>query len=138
MINNASSYIQWQVIRKNSAFLKRQRGINKMFSTERFNLTSVNSIRFNGLVNRAGADIQPNKDGKGLVLTLKKKKATKSLAKSSRQVVFAKKGSSRTHESIKAIMATYKPSHSRVAQRRASQILRSLKPAKKNKRNKKE
>lgn len=70
--NNASSALQWQVIRKNSSFLRRQRGIPKLFSTERFNLKSVNSQRFNGLVNKTGVDIRPNADGKGIVVELKK------------------------------------------------------------------
>lgn len=59
-INNSSSYIQWQVIRKNSAFLKRQRGIPKLFSTEKFNTQRVNSIRHNGLVNKKAVDVQVN------------------------------------------------------------------------------
>lgn len=57
-IVNASSYIQWQVIRKNSAFLKRQRGIQKLFSTEKFNNKHLNSIRYNGLVNKKAVDVQ--------------------------------------------------------------------------------
>lgn len=56
--NNASNFIQWQVIRKNSCFLKRQRGIPKHFSTEKFNLKNVNSIRYNGLVNKKAVDIR--------------------------------------------------------------------------------
>lgn len=56
--NNASNHIQWQVIRKNSCFLKRQRGIQKLFSTERFNLKNVNSLRYNGLVNKKAIDIR--------------------------------------------------------------------------------
>lgn len=70
---NASPDIQWQVIRKTSSFLRRQRGIPKHFSRERFNIKGVNSIRFNGLVHRKGIDIQASPDGKGIVVTMKKR-----------------------------------------------------------------
>uniref|UniRef100_A0A914HZC3 Large ribosomal subunit protein eL28 n=1 Tax=Globodera rostochiensis TaxID=31243 RepID=A0A914HZC3_GLORO len=125
-INNASSYIQWQVIRKNSAFLKRQRGIPKQFSTEPFNLARMNSIRHNGMINKKAVDIRAAKDGKGVVLSLKKKtkagqptKATTStaLTRDSRRVIIA----------VGKAVNAYKPSHAKLAQRRASQILRSQK-----------
>jgi hypothetical protein len=74
--------IQWQVIRKNSAFIKRQRGIPKQFSTEPFNVACKNSIRYNGLINAKAVDIQPRADGKGVQVTLKKKNAAGTPAKS--------------------------------------------------------
>lgn len=57
-INNASNHIQWQIIRKNSSFLKRQRGIPKLFSTEKFNTQRINSLRYNGLINKKAVDVQ--------------------------------------------------------------------------------
>lgn len=69
---NASAEIQWQIIRKTSSFLRRQRGIPKHFSREPFNTKGVNSIRFNGLVHKKGLDIQASPDGKGIVVTMKK------------------------------------------------------------------
>jgi len=58
LVNNASSHLVWQVIRKNSSFLRRQRGIDKHFSTEKGNLRHINSPRFNGLINKRTVDIQ--------------------------------------------------------------------------------
>uniref|UniRef100_A0A1I8ENT3 Uncharacterized protein n=1 Tax=Wuchereria bancrofti TaxID=6293 RepID=A0A1I8ENT3_WUCBA len=40
-----------------SSFLRRQRGIPKHFSRERFNIKGVNSIRFNGLSTSDSKDI---------------------------------------------------------------------------------
>lgn len=70
---NVSPDIQWQIIRKSSSFLRRQRGIQKHFSRERFNIKGVNSIRFNGLIRKKGLDIQAAPDGKGIVVTMKKR-----------------------------------------------------------------
>ncbi|VDO41862.1 unnamed protein product [Onchocerca flexuosa] len=69
-----SADIQWQIIRKTSSFLRRQRGIPKHFSREPFNLKGVNSIRFNGLVHRKGMNIQAApEDEEGIVVTTKKR-----------------------------------------------------------------
>ncbi len=65
MLSNASVDVQWAVIRKNSAFLRRQRGIPKHFSSEPFNLKNINSIRFNGLVHPKAIDVRMAPDGKG-------------------------------------------------------------------------
>ena len=66
-----SADLTWQIIRKNSCFLRRQRGIQKHFSVEPFNLRGLNSPRFNGLISKKGMDIAPAKDGKGVVVSLK-------------------------------------------------------------------
>ncbi|VDM95559.1 unnamed protein product [Thelazia callipaeda] len=73
MKKRVSTDIQWQIIRKTSSFLRRQRGIPKHFSRERFNLKGVNSIRYNGLINKKGLDIQATDDGKGIVINMKKR-----------------------------------------------------------------
>uniref|UniRef100_A0A915DMS8 Large ribosomal subunit protein eL28 n=1 Tax=Ditylenchus dipsaci TaxID=166011 RepID=A0A915DMS8_9BILA len=126
-INNTSSYIQWQVIRNNSCFLKRQRGIPKLFSTERFNVRGVNSVRFNGLVNKTAVDIQPS--AKGVAVTIKKKKNVAHPAKSTQSVNLVK-SSRQTLSSLTSMLQGYKPAHCKAGRRRASQILRSLKPVK--------
>jgi hypothetical protein len=72
VVNNASSELQWQIIRKNSAFIRRQRGINKHFSREKFNLKGVNSPRFNGLINKTAIDISLDAAKKELVVVTKK------------------------------------------------------------------
>lgn len=70
---NVSPDIQWQVIRNNSSFLRRQRGIPKQFSVEKFNVMGVNSIRHNGLIHKKAIDVRPAPDNDGVVVTLKKK-----------------------------------------------------------------
>lgn len=57
-VNNVSSQIVWQVIRNNSCFLKRQRGILKHFSFEPYNTRKLNSIRHNGLLSKKGVNVQ--------------------------------------------------------------------------------
>jgi len=132
---NDSAYIQWQVIRKNSCFLSRQRGITKTFSTERFNPISTNSIRYNGLINKSGVDVQPNKDKKkGLLVVVKKKNLVSKPGRAANNIALDK-DSSRILKTIKKLAEFNKPAHSKLCQRRASQILRSQKPFPKKKRN---
>ena len=129
-VNNASSYIQWQIIRKNSAFLKRQRGIPKHFSTEPFNLARVNSIRHNGLINVKAVDVQPSKDGKGVQVTMKKKKQIGKPAQSIGSITLTK-DSRKVLAAIGKTVGAYKPAAAKLAQRRASQIMRSQQKKKK-------
>uniref|UniRef100_A0A0R3RIY7 Large ribosomal subunit protein eL28 n=1 Tax=Elaeophora elaphi TaxID=1147741 RepID=A0A0R3RIY7_9BILA len=124
---NASADIQWQIIRKTSSFLRRQRGIPKHFSRERFNIKGVNSIRFNGLVHRKGLDIQASPDGKGIIVAMKKRRKTCFPNKSSVHITL-KKNSRKSLKSVKNIARSYRNSHKGLAQMRASQLLRSLKP----------
>lgn len=119
--------IQWQVIRKTSAFLHRQRGIPKQFSRERFNLKGINSIRYNGLIHKKGMDIQPTPDGKGITVTVKKRTKTMLPAVSTVSVAL-KKNSRKSLKSVRNIARNYRNPHRKLAQRRASKILRSLKP----------
>ncbi|MFH4978535.1 hypothetical protein AB6A40_005244 [Gnathostoma spinigerum] len=119
--------LQWQIIRKNSCFIRRQRGIPKHFSTEKFNLKGVNSIKYNGLINKRGVNIEPAADGKGITVTVKVKDQTTKPARSTATSVLTK-DSRRCLKSVKNIVKTYDSRHVRLAQLRASQLLRSLKP----------
>ncbi|VBB30459.1 unnamed protein product [Acanthocheilonema viteae] len=171
---NVSADIQWQIIRKTSSFLRRQRGIPKHFSRERFNIKGVNSIRFNGLVHKKGLDIQASPDGKGIVVAVKKRNSDnifckvhkkqrkedenqradvmnitfelmslpirlladrymKGLRKTyfpsrSNVSVTLKKNSRKSLKSVKNIARSYQNAHKGLVQKRASQLLRSLKP----------
>uniref|UniRef100_A0A915EAC3 Large ribosomal subunit protein eL28 n=1 Tax=Ditylenchus dipsaci TaxID=166011 RepID=A0A915EAC3_9BILA len=75
-------------------------GIKKIFSRELFNPKSVNSLRFNGLVNKSGVDIQPKKDGKGVQVTTKIKNSALHPALSTTRV-FLDKNDRRTLKSVK-------------------------------------
>ncbi|KAK6058894.1 ribosomal L28e protein [Cooperia oncophora] len=66
-----SAELTWQIIRKNSCFLRRQKGIKKHFSVEPFNLRGINSPRFNGFISKKAMNIAPAKDGKGVVVSVK-------------------------------------------------------------------
>ena len=60
-----SSDIAWAVIRNNSSFLLKKRGVKKPFSTEPCNLTNRNTQRHNGLVNSKAVGISATADNKG-------------------------------------------------------------------------
>ena len=64
-----SSDIAWAVIRNNSSFLLKKRGVKKPFSTEPCNLTKRNTQRHNGLVNSKAVDISATADNKGWVVS---------------------------------------------------------------------
>uniref|UniRef100_A0AC34FHG4 Large ribosomal subunit protein eL28 n=1 Tax=Panagrolaimus sp. ES5 TaxID=591445 RepID=A0AC34FHG4_9BILA len=72
---NSSKDLVWQVIRNNHAFIRKQRGINKKFSTEKFNLRGINSPRFNGFTNTNGVDVSVNADKQLVVVTKNQGKA---------------------------------------------------------------
>ncbi len=64
-------------------------------------------------------------------MTLKTKQAAVHPIQSERQTtVRTLKGARANIKSVKAIVAGYKPAHSRVAAKRASQLLRTAKPVK--------
>ena len=63
-----SSDIAWAVIRNNSSFLLKKRGVKKPFSTEPCNLTNKNAQRYNGLVNSKAVGVSAAADNKGSVL----------------------------------------------------------------------
>ena len=79
-----SRELTWQIIRKNSAFIRKQTGIKKLFSTEKFNLKGVNSPRYNGLINSNAVDIQPSADKKTLIVSTKNSRESFVLLISSR------------------------------------------------------
>ncbi|EJW88091.1 ribosomal protein L28e [Wuchereria bancrofti] len=117
----ASADIQWQIIRKTSSFLRRQRGIPKHFSRERFNIKGVNSIRFNGLVHKKGLDIQATSDGKGIIVAMKKRD---SICVGFFNIVTSILNATSVFW-LSRITLSLEMS---LAQKRASQLLRSLKP----------
>lgn len=67
-----SNDVAWQVIRNNSAFIRRQRGIQKAFSREPLNLKGINSPNYNGLTNAKAIGVTLAEDNKSVVVTVKK------------------------------------------------------------------
>ena len=60
-----SADVAWAVVRNNSSFLLKKRGVKKPFSTEANNLTNRNAQRYNGLVNNKVVGVSPAADNKG-------------------------------------------------------------------------
>uniref|UniRef100_A0A914YY15 Large ribosomal subunit protein eL28 n=1 Tax=Panagrolaimus superbus TaxID=310955 RepID=A0A914YY15_9BILA len=124
---NSSKDLVWQVIRNNHAYIRKQRGINKKFSTEKFNLRGINSPRFNGFTNSNGIDVSVNADKQLVVSTKNQGKANFPAKSTTTHNVRA------TRRAIKTIGNTAKSTRTylqKAAQLRTSQLLRSLKPSK--------
>ncbi|KAL6724885.1 hypothetical protein Aduo_019731 [Ancylostoma duodenale] len=122
-----SSELTWQIIRNNSCFLRRQKGIKKHFSVEPFNLRGLNSPRFNGLISKKGMDIAPAKDGKGVVISLKVPGKSGRPAKSINS--FTLRNRDKMLRSVKAIAKSQGLTpYYKLAQRRAAAIVRSQQP----------
>ncbi|PIO75126.1 ribosomal L28e protein [Teladorsagia circumcincta] len=122
-----SADLTWQIIRKNSCFIRRQKGIKKHFSVEPFNLRGINSPRFNGLISKKAMDIAPAKDGKGVVVSLKVPGKAARPAKSITTITLANRD--KMLRSVKAIAKSQglSPLY-KLAQRRAAAIVRSQQP----------
>ncbi|VDL70482.1 unnamed protein product [Nippostrongylus brasiliensis] len=119
--------LTWQIIRKNSCFLRRQKGIQKLFSVEPFNLRGINSPRFNGLINKKAMDIAPAKDGRGVVVSLKVPGKSGRPAKSVNTIRL--RNSDKMLRSVKSIAKSQGLTpYYKLAQRRAAAILRSQQP----------
>ncbi|CAJ0935663.1 unnamed protein product, partial [Mesorhabditis belari] len=127
-----SSDIAWQIIRNNSSFLKTRKNVPKKFSTEKFNLMSVNSQRFNGLINDKAIDIQITGDGKSLKISTKSKQVQKP-ASSVHTTTVRGNNPRAALRKVARIAKGYKSVAGQPAQRRASQLLRSLKTHKSTK-----
>ncbi|KJH46934.1 ribosomal L28e protein [Dictyocaulus viviparus] len=122
-----SAELTWKIIRKNSCFLRRQKGIKKHFSVEPFNLRGFNSPRFNGLISRKAMDIAPAKDGHGVALSLKVPRKAGQPAKSVN--VIHLRNRDKLLKSVKAIAKSHGLGvFHKLAQRRASAIFRSQQP----------
>merc|ERR1712198_254211 len=78
---NVSSEIAWGIIRDNSCFLLKKRGVKKPFSTEACNLTNRNAMRYNGLVNTKAVGVSAAADNKGFVVTTKRAKPSQDQGK---------------------------------------------------------
>ncbi|VDM52665.1 unnamed protein product [Angiostrongylus costaricensis] len=122
-----SADLTWQIIRKNSCFLRRQKGIKKHFSVEPFNLRGINSRRYNGLISKRAMDLKPFKEGPGVTVRLKIPSKAAKPAKS--KCVIALRNREKLLRSVKAIAKSQGLGHLHMlAQRRASAIFRSRLP----------
>nr|AGG41268.1 ribosomal protein L28 [Cerebratulus lacteus] len=122
-----SADLQWQIIRKNSCFLVKGRGVT--FTREPNNLTGRNSFRYNGLVHKKTLGVEPCSDGKGVVLVTRKATGTRKPASSFNKVEL-KKGNRAALNTIRKTLRKnrYRKDLKMKALRRASAILYSQRP----------
>ncbi|GMR31029.1 hypothetical protein PMAYCL1PPCAC_01224, partial [Pristionchus mayeri] len=122
-----SNDVAWQVIRNNSAFLRRQRGIQKAFSTEPLNLKAINSPSYNGLINKKAVGVTLAEDNKSVVVTAKKTGKENLPAQSLDKTTIKRGGARRVIKSVHGLVKGRNARFAKLAARRASQLLRSVK-----------
>ncbi|CAF0940406.1 unnamed protein product [Rotaria sordida] len=121
--DQASSHVQWMVIRNTSSFL-RKRKLGTL-TTEPNNLRNRNTFRSNGLIHPKVVGVETVKDGKGVLFTTGCVKNVKKPAKRFRKVKLTK-DSRRTLTSIRRTIRKqrYRKDLKMAALRRASALLR--------------
>ena len=121
--DQASSHVQWMIIRNNSSFLqKRKLGT---YTTEPNNLKNRNNFRYNGLIHPKIVGVEAVKDGKGVVFTTGSIKNVRKPSKRLHKVKLTK-DSRRTLTSIRRTIRKqcYRKDLKMAALRRASALLR--------------
>ncbi|TKR80560.1 hypothetical protein L596_014633 [Steinernema carpocapsae] len=125
---NASVDLQWEVVKNNSAFLKKRRGFPTKFSSEKFNLTGKNYYGSSGLVQPKGVDIRADFENKAIVVTTKRGKAIANTPAKVPVTISIKKDSRTTLKSVKALVKRHNPRMANVAAQRTSHLLRAIRP----------
>ncbi|CDW53979.1 60S ribosomal protein L28 [Trichuris trichiura] len=115
-----SSQILWSCVKDSSCFIRKQRGVNKAFTREPFNLWGTHNYFNCGFIRKQALDIRAAPAGKGILMTLRKKssKTMKAIASVLKNNHYPRR-MKRVNEQLKYAVVQ------RSAQKRASQILRS-------------
>ncbi|SPC64783.1 related to 60S ribosomal protein L28 [Ustilago sp. UG-2017b] len=124
----ASQDLQWLLVRNNSSFIVKQKGLGRIFSREPRNLTQLHSYKYSGVVNSKAVGIEPAQSGKGVVLTTKNSKKTPFSIKGIKNTSTIKKGGSRRAAGVVSNVVAkkgYRADLTKAAVVRASAILRS-------------
>ncbi|CCF50164.1 hypothetical protein NDA11_000787 [Ustilago hordei] len=124
----ASQDLQWLLVRNNSSFIVKQKGLGRIFSREPRNLTQLHSYKYSGLVNSKAVGIEPAQSGKGVVLTTKNSKKTPFSIRGTKNTSTIKKGGSRRAAGVVSNIVAkkgYRADLTKAAVVRASAILRS-------------
>ncbi|CAF1141346.1 unnamed protein product [Rotaria sordida] len=121
--DQASSHVQWMIIRNNSSFLHKQK--LGTLTKEPNNLKNRNSFRLNGLVHPKVVGVENATKGKGVVFTTGSTKNIRKPTKRFRKVELTK-DSRRTLTSIRRTIRKqrYRKDLKMAALRRASALLR--------------
>ncbi|PWN45846.1 hypothetical protein IE81DRAFT_284795 [Ceraceosorus guamensis] len=106
-----SQDLQWLLVRKNSGYLVKQKGLGRIFSREPGNLKAIHSYKYSVLVNQKSVSIAPagvsadQPAGRGVVVSTRKgKPAVNKIANTRNQHVIKKGGSRRTAGAVASIV----------------------------------
>ncbi|SPO23970.1 related to 60S ribosomal protein L28 [Ustilago trichophora] len=124
----ASQDLQWLLVRNNSSFIVKQKGLGRIFSREPRNLTQLHSYKYSGVVNTKAVGIEAAKSGKGIVLTTKNSKKAPSAIKATKNATTIKKGGGRRAAGVVSNVVAkkgYRADLTKAAVVRASALLRS-------------
>ncbi|XP_003390729.1 PREDICTED: 60S ribosomal protein L28-like [Amphimedon queenslandica] len=120
-----SSQLQWELIKKSSSFIVKDKKNKAAFSREPNNLRHWHCYKYNGLVNNQAVGVYPGQGNKGVVLVYKKKK-NYTPAKSLARVNLPNKDPRKVYRSIRKTLGNMKYRRDLIdpAVRRASIILK--------------
>jgi len=119
-----SADLVWELVRHNNAFLVKRNGAQ--FSSERGNVTNLNSYKYSGLANEKAVDIQPAKDGRGIIFSHKSSKRSNLRKPASTWTsITLKRDFRRTARTIKGQLRHYRPDLKRAALTRAARVAQS-------------
>ncbi|EST09118.1 Ribosomal protein L28e [Kalmanozyma brasiliensis GHG001] len=124
----ASQDLQWLLVRNNSSFIVKQKGLGRIFSREPRNLVQLHSYKYSGVVNAKAVGISPSKNGKGLEITTKNGKQGTNAIKAVLNTATIKKGGGRRASGLVSNVVAkrgYRSDLTRAAVVRGSAILRS-------------
>lgn len=136
MVRQVSSELLWTLVRDNSSFLKKQKNL-PVFTAEPQNLTGLNSFKFSGLANKKAAGLAVKKASKTSakqIVTLTQKLPSKKKAVLATGVSKCGKKGEKALEKM-LTKGGYRRDLVPVAAAKYAAILKTLKQAKKQKRN---
>ncbi|EPQ30706.1 uncharacterized protein PFL1_01607 [Pseudozyma flocculosa PF-1] len=122
----SSQELQWLLTRKTSSYIVKQKGLPRFFTREPLNLKQIHSPKHSGNVCKKAVGIAPAANGKGVVVTTKKTKASPFSVKGSRASTTIKgTGNRRVSGAVANIVGKrgYRNDLAKLAVARASAIL---------------
>ncbi|KAN0065497.1 hypothetical protein ACQY0O_001334 [Thecaphora frezii] len=120
-----SQELQWLLTRKTSSYIVKQAGLPRSFTREPLNLKQIHSPKHSGLVSKKAVGIAPAANGKGVVVTTKKTKASAHSIKGSLATTTISGGSRRAAGAVANVVGKrgYRNDLAKLAVARASAIL---------------
>jgi len=125
-----SNELVWACIQKTHCFRMKVLNQKHAMSRDPMNVTGINSMKYNGLVNNKSVGVIPCKDGKGFELLTKNQKSLNKPAKMVSKRTF-KKGARTALYKLEKTIGKYRSDLLLPTLIKASCILQSQKPVKK-------